>query len=577
MAQMYPDHLDERTQSQAERTLYTAFREQLDDAYVVFHHVGWVAHDKRKHPHDGEADFVIAHPDRGVLVVEVKGGTIRHDGKAGRWTTTSASGVTDAIADPVEQAKDSKYVLLERLKLALGRYIVMGHAVAFPDVEIRSTFLGLTLPRQLVLDATDVPQLERWVGQALAYWDARYSEQETPLGQDGLQQLLAILGNQWVIRPALWSQFGEEGKQLMQLTEQQYAILDALNRHRRVIISGFAGSGKTLLAVEKAVRLSRQGFRTLLVCYNGNLAADLRARLVDVAPLWSMLDVDTFHHLCIHLAGVHGVSIPKGVHDATYYATVLPRVLLEVARRSNARYDAILVDEAQDFDPRWWQPLQALLRDWENGIWYLFYDDNQRLYDRPLQFPIDVPPYQLTINCRTTRRIHDQVLHFYRQSEGALPPVAYGPEGRPVEWRTYDGRKASLQQALLSLLHELIEDEHVPASEIAVLTPFSQRTSQLKAESLLPTGEITLRWSDQAEGTNQVRLETIYSFKGLERPVVILTEVERWLAHDASSLARARLLYVACSRAQHHLLILLPERAQKPVAHIFGTPDHTQT
>ena len=259
MAQMYPDHLDEHTQSQAERTLYSAFGEQLDDSYVVFHHVGWVAHDKRKHPHDGEADFVIAHPDRSVLVIEVKGGTIRRDGKAGRWTTTSASGITDDITDPVEQAKDSKYVLLDRLKLALGRYIVMGHAVAFPDVEIRSTFLGLNLPRQLVLDATDLPQLARWVGQALAYWDARYSQQETPLGQDGLQELLSILGNQWIIRPALWRQFGEEGKQLMQLTEQQYAILDALNRHRRVIISGFAGSGKTLLAVEKAVRLSRQG------------------------------------------------------------------------------------------------------------------------------------------------------------------------------------------------------------------------------------------------------------------------------------------------------------------------------
>ena len=111
-----------------------------------------------------------------------------------------------------------------------------------------------------------------------------------------------------------------------------------------------------------------------------------------------------------------------------------------------------------------------------------------------------------------------------------------------------------------------------------MLTPFSQRTSQLQAESLLrPSQEIALRWSEQDEGTNQVRLETIYSFKGLERPVVILAEVERWLAHDASSLARTRLLYVACSRAQHHLLILLPERAQKPVAHIFGTPDHTQT
>ena len=549
--------------------------EQLDDAYVVFHHVGWVAHDKRKHPHDGEADFVIAHPDRGVLVIEVKGGTIRRDGKAGRWTTTSARGVTDEIADPVEQAKDSKYVLLDRLKLALGRYIVAGHAVAFPDVEIRSTFLGLTLPRELVLDATDLPQLAHWMGRALAYWDGRYSEQETPLGQDGLQQLLEIVGNQWVIRPALWRQFGEEGKQLMQLTEQQYAILDALNRHRRVIISGFAGSGKTLLAVEKAVRLSRQGFRTLLVCYNGNLAAELRARLVDVAPLWSMLDVDTFHHLCIYLAGVHEVAIPKGVHDATYYATVLPRVLLDVAGRNNARYDAILVDEAQDFDPRWWQPLQALLRDREHGIWYLFFDDNQRLYDRPLQFPIDVPPYQLTINCRTTRHIHDQVLHFYLPGEETPLPVAHGPEGRPVEVLTYDEKNETLQQAVMAILYRLIEEEHIPASAIAVLTPYSQRTSLLKTDSLRSTQEITLRWSDQDEGTNQVRLETIYSFKGLERPVVILAEIERRLAQERNSVDGQRLLYVACSRAQHHLIVLLPKRVPVQLSRLFGPPDHT--
>jgi hypothetical protein len=56
MAHMYPDHLDEQVQSQAERTLYTALGEQLDDSYVVFHHVGWLAHDKRKHPQDGEAE-----------------------------------------------------------------------------------------------------------------------------------------------------------------------------------------------------------------------------------------------------------------------------------------------------------------------------------------------------------------------------------------------------------------------------------------------------------------------------------------------------------------------------------------
>jgi hypothetical protein len=572
MARMYPDHLDEQTRSPAERTLYAALREQLDDSYVVFHHVGWQARDRRAHPRDGEADFVIAHPERGVLVIEVKGGAIRRDGRAGSWTSTGSGGVTQAVADPVQQALDSKYVLLDRLKLALPRrYFVMGHAVAFPDIEVRSTFLGLDLPRRIVLDASDLQELARWVERALDHWDDRRARQSPPLGQDGLRHLVSMLGNQWVIRPALWRQVGEEGAQLMRLTQQQYALLDALNRHRRVIVSGFAGSGKTLLAIEKAVRLSRQGFRTLLVCYNANLAEDLRERLAGVAPLWTMLDVDHFHHLCLRLAHDFSIPPPRADSEEEFYGTLLPGVLPLAARNTKARYDAIIVDEAQDFDPRWWPPLRGLLRQEDSSIWYLFYDDNQRLYDRPLQFPFEVPPYQLTVNCRTTRRIHEQVLAFYQQGEHTPLPVAQGPEGRPIEWRPYDSQRESAHAALLSLLRQLIEEEHVPAGEIAVLTPYSHRTSQLRAESLRSPNEIALRWSARAEGSNQVRLDTVYRFKGLERPVIILAEVERWLAQGAGALGRARLLYVACSRAQHHLVVLVPRPALERVSRAFQT------
>jgi len=159
--------------------------------------------------------------------------------------------------------------------------------------------------------------------------------------------------------------------------------------HRRVMISGFARSGKTLLAVEKAVRLSQQGFRTLLVCSNRRLAEGLRERLVAArVPLWDKLDVNHFHNLCLRLAYNFSLPIPKVSSDADFYTRQLPTVLPQSARTNRAHYDAIIVDEAQDFDPSWWQPLQTLLRDREHGIWYLFFDDNQRLYDRPLTGPL---------------------------------------------------------------------------------------------------------------------------------------------------------------------------------------------
>ena len=84
MARMFPARLRADTKSMAERKLYEVLRDNLADDYVVFHTVAWLARDTRGGAQDGEADFVIVHPDQGVLVVEVKGGNIRFDGTHGQ-------------------------------------------------------------------------------------------------------------------------------------------------------------------------------------------------------------------------------------------------------------------------------------------------------------------------------------------------------------------------------------------------------------------------------------------------------------------------------------------------------------
>ena len=79
MARMYPALFDRDIQSSAERRLFEAFARELDDEWVVLHHVKWIGNDEFGRPHDGEADFAVAHPYLGVLVLEVKGGRIRFD------------------------------------------------------------------------------------------------------------------------------------------------------------------------------------------------------------------------------------------------------------------------------------------------------------------------------------------------------------------------------------------------------------------------------------------------------------------------------------------------------------------
>ena len=119
MARMYPNQLDPDTKSDAERLLYQAFDEKVDNSYTVFHSVAWQSLDGEGRPRDGEADFVIVHPTRGILVLEAKGGSIRCDPRTDYWTSADRRGQTHEIRDPFIQARYSRYALQDYLQVIL--------------------------------------------------------------------------------------------------------------------------------------------------------------------------------------------------------------------------------------------------------------------------------------------------------------------------------------------------------------------------------------------------------------------------------------------------------------------------
>jgi len=554
MARMYPDPISPDTKSGAERRLYEAFREALDDDYTVFHSVAWQSQDKRGRARDGETDFVIAHPQRGVLILEAKEGTIRCDPSTGRWTSMVPDGEAFTIRNPFEQAKESKYILREQLKSMLGVtswQIYIGHAVAFPDVVVGQELLGPDKPREIVLDATDLGDLAAWVDRALDYWRGRLKKGAPVVGERAVQALLELLGKEWELRPALWGEFVQEEQQLLRLTEQQYQVLDVLNRQRRALICGCAGSGKTMLAAEKATRLARQGFRVLFTCYNKNLATDLRMRLKP----FPTLDIVHFHGLCLKLAKQAGVLPQEQKYDDLFFQQQLPEALLEATDILEIRYDAILVDEGQDFQEHWWLPLQNLLRDPSGGILYIFFDDNQRLYVQRSAFPIQQEPYPLTVNCRNTQNIHQVVMQFYEAEDR---PTARGPVGRPVEVILYDDLRG-LRATLEDVLRQLAVDEQIPAEQIAVLSPLSQE-SQLWGDPDAGRLLFTTTWPPSA---GQAYFGSIYAFKGLERAVIVLVELEHWWEDLIP------LLYTGCSRACNYLIVLLPQDVGPEVQEAF--------
>jgi len=540
VAKMFPEQLRFDVSSNAEKLLHQTFQEQLSDNFTVFHQVRWQARNLRSGARDGEADFVIACPNLGILVLEVKGGSIRYDGTKDQWYSNGKS-----IKNPFLQACESKHNLLSRLRELQywrHRWIPMGYAVALPDIEINGK-LPLDAPREIILDATQLSNLSSWVQAVLNYWRG----QEAPRGSfdvNGVKELVKILSPS-ITPQLLLVKKSEDEQEFKRLTEQQIGILDFLASHRRVAISGCAGSGKTLLALEKASRLNEQGFSVLLTCYNKGLATFLEHFLRQSFGWKPNLHVYTFHGLCEKLFRQAGFAAPdQNIPEEKRFKEIYPNLLIAAADRLRWRVDAVIVDEGQDFCEDWWIALKLLLNDPDNGIFYLFYDDNQKIYGSNWKPPLEEAPFALTKNCRNTQKIHSYVLQFHNQPNST---IALGPIGRDVEIHNYRG-DIQLRNTLGKLLHRLVVNEGLKTKDIVILT-----TTRKQALQNQIVGQFRVK-ADPNPNSNEILCNTIHSYKGLESPVAILVETELNINNEQKN----NLLYVGASRARHHLIILRP-------------------
>lgn len=185
-----------------------------------------------------------------------------------------------------------------------------------------------------------------------------------------------------------------------QLTNEQTAVIRTLHGVRRAVVSGTAGSGKTVVACEKAVRLDVAGLKTLLMCHNPWLVAHLEALTVGTG-----VDVLSFGDLMRSLTQPGSQRPPSD--EWTYYDEPTDEQLIEaldVLAGSPRRWDAIIVDEGQDFRPDWWDILETALRI-APGILYVFVDDDQRIL-AARDYPAAEYIQPMTRNCRNSGSVY---------------------------------------------------------------------------------------------------------------------------------------------------------------------------
>ena len=541
MARMIPEEPGPETVSQAERTLFERLRDGTPEQLVAYHGVAWQTPGKGGRPEQGESDFVLAHPDFGVLTLEVKGGSIRFDAAKGTWSSTGKAG-EQRIKDPVAQARRASHLLqqtLARAKRSGGEAVSFGHAVAFPDCRVGGKGLRTDLPRELVLDHGDLAHLNERLGEVFRYWFDKDSKQ--PLGAAGLGLVDSVLARSFDLPSPLAFELRAEEQRLLRLTEQQFTVLDMLSRNQRAAIAGCAGSGKTFLAVEKARRLAAQGFRPLLVVFNVLLADHLRQGLRDVPEV----DVRAFFGLCRDTAEAAGIQVrdePGPDGEGAFYRE-LAAIFGEHSTALEGRWDALIVDEGQDVSADWWLPLQLLLPSPDESPLYVFFDDNQRLFPVPTGLPMLDHAFQLTVNCRNTKRINELVMRFYKGGT----QNASGPDGPPI-----DRHVCATENELLQQLDEAVADwvgkAEVAPSDIALLSGYAAHRSALwKVDAL---GGIRL--TDDPWERNAILRCSVFRFKGLERMVVGLCELDG---------VREQALYVGLSRPSVFLSLFASPKA----------------
>jgi thymidine kinase len=551
MARIYPERppqsiIDDPKHS-AEMKVFHALQ-TLPDRYVIFYSMHWQNFHDDWGVQEGEADFIIVHPDMGILVLEVKGGAVIYKSDQGKWFSQDRNGNNFEIKDPVEQGRKNHYEIrnkLENLPNWPQSKLNIWHAVCFPHIYLKNQSLKPDLPREAIIDADDLNDITTAVKRVFSHCFGQNIVTGVP-GQDRMKMIEGLLASSFEIRSPLGIELEREDEKLIELTEQQFRALSILGDRKKAAIAGCAGSGKTMLAARKAQQFTELGMSVLLVCFNIALAEDLRKRLPTI-------EVYNFHKLCREAASQAGISIGDSIDEKDLYDNVLPEALLDAAEKLGRVYDAIIIDEGQDFQENYWIALESLLK--EDGYLYIFYDDNQNLYGGIGNFGglILEPPFVLNQNCRNTKAIHHMIAQYHNNPDSLL---CFGPEGRPPELIQYSGEDDQIRQ-LQKVLYNLIVEEHVDNQDIVVLTPRGENNTRLVPGLKLGIFTIT---DQPANHESKIQATSIYKFKGLERRVVIITEIDKHTLYN-----RDMVMYVGCSRARTQLIILSDENASRQI------------
>lgn len=513
------------TGSNAEKNLFKII-ENIDfgnDA-ICFHSMNISEHDYKMW---GEIDFIII-SGRGIICLEVKGGRVSCD-KNGVWSFIDRYNKAHRNSNgPFEQVRTATYGLRKNLKKnnnidIMDKYIV-GWGVVFPDILWNT--VSPEMPKEIVCDknlGSDSKSFEKYLARVYGYWEKKKTNKDR-ISSEQIKNLKNMLRPSFEHAQSLSDFSNLTYKEIIKFTEEQYTYLDQIEENDRIICSGGAGTGKSFLAIQTALREASQNKSVLVTS--------------------------------LHPIFVKYLDSQFSEYDSLNI-TVLP--FTECCKNDFIqKFDLVVVDEAQDimnFDDI--GCLEGLIKGGlEKGRWRFFMDENaqagiigkfeQDVYDLVKSYSFS---YKMVHNCRNTAQIVFQTEGTTGAHIGKTKIKGKGPK---VEYKKIKNNEDEAVEITKHIDYLISQDVYL--NDIVILSPSRYEESNIR--------NINSRWKFSIENINtdnifsykknSILFSCIKDFKGLERKYVLITDTH--LLTEDEKLLKS-LLYVGMSRAQIGLWI----------------------
>lgn len=569
---MIPAQIYNGVPSPGEQEVFQRFKTSSGaDDWIVLHSLD-IAHHVRQVA--GEADFVVIIPNEGVLCLEVK--ACRDLFRSGDGWYYGSEREPDPRG-PFKQASEAmhsirKSLIARRPDLA---HVLFWSAVVFPYLTFSQKSDEWHQWQVIDAPALNTKTIPQWLLTVFQSARAFLSQQRagswlaTQAPRLSPQQAIDIAG---ILRPLFEvhetprMRNGRWSREVRQYTEEQFLALDAMDSNPRVLFTGPAGTGKTLLAIETARRDAAANRRVLLLCFNRLLGKWLQEQSSLMSP---NITASTFHALLLSITG----APPPFDAGSIYWEEDLPDQAIESLIENECPsepFDSLVIDEAQDLlKPKYLEVLDLLLRGGLSaGRLRLFGDmERQVIFRSGSSSPVEhlsaaagyVPQFSLRINCRNSPRIAALV-----RLLGGLTPD-YTRVMRPdngIEPDVFYFKNRDHQVDLFLRTLTCLYDQGIRGNDIVVLSPKADKHA-------LVTQIASVQWRSRLKPVSEVTegyvgYGSIHAFKGLEAPAVILTDIDHLTTNTV-----ADLFYVGVTRALHHLTILVSEDSRADVIRLL--------